>query len=348
MFRTGRSLRIQTLAFNWNSGGSKRFNHFIITDKFGTLREQYHTPKYPIVLCHGFSGFDKLTFFQNFEIVDKYLVKNDGSKRILGFELDYWRGIGIALSKLGAKVLVAQVPPFGTIRDRAEILESFLELQCQQLKDMSDDKINFPIKLNLISHSMGGLDSRYLISKLQNNGPNKKYHVVSLTTIATPHRGSEVADFFYELVQTVPILKHVAPQALFDLTTTSMIKFNKEIVDDPTVEYFSYGAKFNPKLFNIFYSTWYLMKYRIGLRLKRNQIKLAPKLNIDNDGLVSVTSAKWGNYLGTLDQVDHLDLINWTSTIRSTLDKFVFKRKPKFNAIALYLDIADNLAKRGY
>lgn len=35
----------------------------------------------------------------------------------------------------------------------------------------------------------------------------------------------------------------------------------------------------------------------------------------DNDGLVSVTSAKWGEYLGTLENVNHLDLVGWVSVV---------------------------------
>ena len=38
-----------------------------------------------------------------------------------------------------------------------------------------------------------------------------------------------------------------------------------------------------------------------------------------NDGLVSVQSSRWGGingYKGTLIDVSHLDLINWTSKIR--------------------------------
>lgn len=70
--------------------------------------------------------------------------------------------------------------------------------------------------------------------------------------------------------------------------------------------------------------------------------------NHKNDGLVSVESAKWGHYLGTLDQVDHLDLINWTNKARTMVDKAMFAHDPKFNAIALYLDVADNLYKHGF
>ncbi len=35
-----------------------------------------------------------------------------------------------------------------------------------------------------------------------------------------------------------------------------------------------------------------------------------------NDGLVSVASSQWGSYKGTLVDVSHLDLINWTNRWR--------------------------------
>ena len=44
-------------------------------------------------------------------------------------------------------------------------------------------------KIHIIAHSMGGLDSRYMISKL-----GMADRVLSLTTISTPHHGSPIAD----------------------------------------------------------------------------------------------------------------------------------------------------------
>jgi len=35
-----------------------------------------------------------------------------------------------------------------------------------------------------------------------------------------------------------------------------------------------------------------------------------------NDGLVSVASSQWGTYKGTLVDVSHLGLINWTNKLR--------------------------------
>jgi triacylglycerol lipase len=64
-----------------------------------------------------------------------------------------------------------------------------------------------------------------------------------------------------------------------------------------------------------------------------------------NDGLVSVESAKWGEYKGTLVDVSHLDLINW-SAIRQFMQS-IRRQENRFNAVAFYLGIADMLAREG-
>ncbi|KAK4990587.1 lipase 2 [Elasticomyces elasticus] len=78
----------------------------------------------------------------------------------------------------------------------------------------------------------------------------------------------------------------------------------------------------------------------------RQSHRIVKRIEGPNDGLVSVTSSKWGTYKGTLKDVSHLDLINWTNRLRW----FVWEltgNKRKFNAVAFYLDIADMLAKEG-
>ena len=63
----------------------------------------------------------------------------------------------------------------GSITDRAKILHQALA------KDLKGKSVN------LIGHSMGGLDCRYLLSHIRPDD----YKVLSLTTLATPHRGSQ-------------------------------------------------------------------------------------------------------------------------------------------------------------
>ena len=49
-------------------------------------------------------------------------------------------------------------------------------------------------KVNIIAHSKGGLDSKYIITDL-----GMQDHVASLTTLCTPHKGSIIASKIWSL-----------------------------------------------------------------------------------------------------------------------------------------------------
>lgn len=46
-----------------------------------------------------------------------------------------------------------------------------------------------------------------------------------------------------------------------------------------------------------------------------------------NDGLVSVSSSKWGEYRGTLINVSHLELINWTNRMKWIVGRLVGNKR---------------------
>lgn len=109
--------------------------------------------------------------------------------------------------------------------------------------------------------------------------------------------------------------------------------FNPRVPDIPSVRYFSYGASARPHIFSVF----------------RVSHDLMYELEGANDGLVSVASSKWGGedgYKGTLMNVTHLDLINWTNRIKRLAAR-LHLIEPEFNAVAFYLHITDMLAKEG-
>jgi triacylglycerol lipase len=112
--------------------------------------------KYPIVLAHGLLGFDEL-----FGV------------------LEYWYGIPGELRERGATVYVTQVSQFNSSSVRGE-----------QLLDQVETivAITGKPKVNLIGHSQGGLDVRYVASV-------RPDLVASVTTVATPHKGADLADF---------------------------------------------------------------------------------------------------------------------------------------------------------
>ncbi|WPH04841.1 triacylglycerol lipase [Acrodontium crateriforme] len=282
-----------------------RLGH-ILSNDFADIREKYDTPKFPIVLVHGLLGFSELHL---------------AGPRFPG--LKYWRGITEALTANGVEVLIAEVPP-----------SSSIEVRAARLAEVIEQKANGRA-VNIIAHSMGGLDSRYMISRLQ--PPNVS--VLSLTTIATPHRGSAYADHVFDTLGTLTIariykaLNHIGfeTDAFLQLTTAYMRKFNTQTPDNAAVRYFSYGADLVPHFASVFRHSHAIMQRAEGA----------------NDGLVSVASARWGTYKGTLENVSHLDMINWTNRWRWYLMKLTYGHERSFNAVAFYLDIADMLAKEG-
>ncbi|ERF68807.1 hypothetical protein EPUS_06251 [Endocarpon pusillum Z07020] len=235
----------------------------LIEDDFAKLRDKYRTPKYPIVLAHGLLGFDEL------RLAGKFLPG-----------VQYWRGIKEGLNANNIEVITTAVPSSGSIEQRAVAL-------------MKDIKAKARGKtVNIVAHSMGGLDARHLISSLK----PWDLEIKSLTTVGTPHRGSSFADWVFREIgeQNVPrVYKLLARLNLesgaFSQLTTKYMKetFNPANPDDPSVRYFSYGAQFKPSLWSIF-------------RFSHEMIEV---IEGPNDGLVSVASSKWDErgYRGTLD-----------------------------------------------
>lgn len=259
--------------------------------------------------------------------------------------VQYWRGIKDALQANGATVFATSVPPSSAIAIRAaKLAEGIAAGQAHEAVSSAASPTSPPTPpqpVNIIAHSMGGLDARYMISHLL--GPSSSVRVASLTTIATPHRGSPVADFLVDADSKSPI--HLprlygvfsrvgfGTEAFEQLTTRHMAEtFNPQTPDVPGVRYFSYGADIGglPSLFGVFRQPYSVIRDREG----------------PNDGLVSVQSSRWGEYQGTLVAVSHLDLINWSNRMRWAMREMMGMRK-KFNAVAFYLDIADMLSKQG-
>ena len=110
--------------------------------------------KYPIVLVHGLSGFDTAL-------------------------ADYFYGVKGALAAVGSvQVYTPQVTGYETSEARGEELLTYLE-------ELS--AVTGATKFNLIGHSQGGIDSRYVASI-------RPDLVASVTSVGSPHFGSGTAD----------------------------------------------------------------------------------------------------------------------------------------------------------
>ncbi len=121
----------------------------------------YDKTKYPIVLAHGLGGWTKM-----FGLVD------------------YFHGIPQELTQNGANVYATKVSSVNDTEVRGEQL-------LQQVKTIS--AITGKPKVNLIGHSHGGIDIRYVAAV----APDK---VASVTAVSSPEQGSKMADWVVKAV----------------------------------------------------------------------------------------------------------------------------------------------------
>lgn len=224
--------------------------------------------------------------------------------RIFDLELvPYFRGIPHYLSKPGNVVYTSRLSPTGRSKRRAVQLRKFL------------DKVAPKDPVHLIAHSMGGLDARYMINRL---GASDR--VLTLTTLGTPHRGTSFADWGltrWGMILSPPNLPFVRPlPALLDLTTEACRIFNEKITDDPRVRYFSVAGRYA--------GTWFQPNWRFAS-------KIIQEREGDNDGLVSVESARYGETFDVWEG-DHLSLVNWP-TLQALATLRWFDRRPAYNRI---------------
>lgn len=195
-----------------------------------------------IVLVHGILGFRKrfgVTYFNN---VKEHLLGSDSTLKIFVPQLSAIGNIYTNGEELRAAILEAFMRPVG-----------------------ADNVLDQAAKTHIIAHSQGGLDSRYMLSP---DNPNTKPQndlsckIASLTTIGSPHRGSEVADLLMgrpfdegavlgwleklfgvhglaeDVVRELFTALDLDNQALTDLGTRSMAEFNQKYRDNPRVRYF--------------------------------------------------------------------------------------------------------------
>mgnify|MGYP002759734233 CR=1 FL=1 len=112
--------------------------------------------RYPLVLVPGMLGFVRLLLYP------------------------YWFGIVRALRRGGAQVYPVQVSPLHSSEVRGEQLLRIVE-DLRQRTGVD--------KVNLLGHSQGALAARYVAAK-------RPEWVASVTSIAGPNHGSELADYF--------------------------------------------------------------------------------------------------------------------------------------------------------
>ncbi len=257
------------------------------------LSSGYTQTKYPIVLCHGMAGFDSL-----FGVVD------------------YFYGIESDLTSGGATVYVTHVPAFNSTEARGEELLGEIE----DLAARTGAK-----KFNLIGHSHGGLDVRYVAAM-------RPDLVASVTTVGTPHQGADLADYllahlksggftegvlslFADSLGTVLGLLsgHTETQdalaALGSLSSAGALAYNTQFPAGlPTTACGNGPASAN---WISFYSWGGHSQLTNLLDVSDGALGLSSLVyKGSNDGLVGTCSAHFGTVLRDDYQMNHLDEVN--------------------------------------
>jgi triacylglycerol lipase len=215
--------------------------------------------------------------------------------RVLSFRIEYFRRLGDAVRGQAVLIDVPSLPPVGSVTERAEALATRLASHRAQ-------------RLILIAHSMGGLDARCLI---RNFDPD--HRVRCLITLCTPHRGTPVARW---LLQAHGILPRYArrhwSKALADLTPEVCHQRNSVLADREDVLYLSFASRRS------------VSDQPLWLRPFGRIIGLEEG---ENDGLVSVASARWGDFQG-IERADHLETIGWSLALPSKQTERPFPHIP--------------------
>lgn len=260
--------------------------------------------RYPLIMVHGI-GFRDLRYF------------------------NYWGRIPIVLMKHGAKIYYGHQKAWGTIEENAAAIARTIDTA---LAENNCDKVN------IIAHSKGGLDCRYLISSM---GYGEK--VASLTTINTPHYGSELITLLNRLPDSLyrfiaSCINHPFVLAGDDhpdcyssskqLDPEFCRQFNEYNKDDPNVYYQSFASVMKSCFSDSLLSIPYLL--------------MCTCKGSDNDGLVDISSAQWGNFRGVLKNKYHRGI--------SHGDMIDLKREDikGFDVLNIFYEIVVELKKKGF
>jgi len=262
--------------------------------------------RYPVVLVHGWTGWGEIG------------------------PIEYFYNVPDTLEQAGYAVHIAVLDPYNSVAVRSGQLAAQLD------EFLAAGRAR---KVNLIAHSQGCLDARRVISSLGYGD-----RVSALVSVAGPHQGTPIADiglgllpgpaeealaFLLNLLGAAGGNESDAIASFESLTTEHVQKvFNPANPDDPRVTYISWAGLTCP----------------LGIDcgdICDVEIRWAYDLiylhSGDNDGMVPVSSAPWGDYRGTIP-ADHFDEIGQVLGITG----------PNFDHLDFYLGVVRDLAVAGH
>lgn len=256
--------------------------------------------KYPVILVHGI-------VLKQMKIINAFGKISD------------------QLMADGYNSFVAEIDAVGAIDTNAAQLKRYIE---RVLEESGAEKVN------IIAHSKGGLDSKYMITEL---GMEDK--VASLTTLCTPHNGSLIASKLWELPD--PIKRFIAfwintffRKVIHDehpdiIRACDQLRYGRQVYETIQFSYKVYCQSYSTSISNI--RDCYIM----ALPMKLHHYFEVP----NNDGLVADDSAEFGCYRGKILDIpiSHVQVVD------------VFSKKHQKESIyAFYTQICSELSNMGF
>lgn len=285
--------------------------------------------RHPIVLAHGFFGFDRVG------------------------PLEYFVGVAEALRETGRATYVTAVEPIASSTE-TRAPELGRQIACIVQRSGAE-------KVNVIGHSQGGIEARVVAAD-----PDLRDLVASVTTIATPHRGTLLADVslglipgftdglanaaadLWGFVVGAPNQEADVRASMESMSSPQMVAFNARYPNTPGIAYFSWAGRSVRSILRTDRA-----EQQCGDAVIANPdaidvidpLLLAPFDLLSaqrgpNDGLVDVDSTKWGTFMGCV-AADHLDQVG----LFSIADENPISG---FDHRVFFIVVSDSLRARGF
>ena len=267
--------------------------------------------RYPILLLHGMGFHDRLPIHY------------------------YWGRIPHCLRRGGARVYFGDQDGNADIADNARGLVPVIR---RILEETGAQKVN------IIAHSKGGLEARFLAGSLGMAGC-----IASITTLSTPHNGSVTVDV---------LLRHFAPLIRFGCLFMDAGRrvlgdrhpATYRVITQLTTDYMRSFNALHPVPEGIFCQSFaFVMEHWYRDLFMAFPYVVVRAFEGDNDGLLTPKNAEWVNFrgiyrsAGVLRGISHPDVTNYLL--------LPFSRKSGDHRIgdmaAFYVRIAGDLKARG-
>jgi triacylglycerol lipase len=258
--------------------------------------------KYPIILVHGI------------------MLKDLGAIRAFG-------KIESVLQQEGHAVFTADHDGLGSIENNAEQLKEYIQ---GVLSATGAEKVN------LIAHSKGGLDSLYMIEKL-----DMRERIASLTFLSTPHRGSIIADKLYTLPHiirgTIAFFMNFWYRIFGDKHPDALEVCRQLRTSDKNVHNLEHIAA---------HDGVYMQSYSTTIQRGRDDFLMGIPFiisryfeNLPTDGMVSAESSKYANYRGNCTNipVSHSEIVD-----------FMARKSKKEKIYGFYTELCRELSEMGF